>query len=306
MRNLVLAGRSGAILAAVLLVAAGIAVRVRPSGAVGPMPGPGVSGFLPTLAVTAALLIAVIATTAGAVSVARKPRVGQVPDAPPWDWPEMRIRVSYVALAFVAVVAALIVLAFARHDLVPTETDVPAPPSVEAAQQPPPPPTTAPRSPRDNPDTGGTEAVIALVVVATISLVILGGTLRATIRRRLNRIDDVPQPSSPPRAPEPLIRATEMALQEVVQPGRKPGDAIIACFATMERALAHTEFAPRASDTAKEVIDRAVEHDLMPVGPAGQLRDLFTEARFSVHEMTAAQRDSAATALHDILARWRS
>lgn len=305
MRNLVLAGRSGAVLAAVLLVATGIAVRVRPSGTVGPMPGPSVSGFWPTFAVTAALLVAVIATTAGAVSVARKPRVGQVPEAPPWDWPEMRIRISYVALAFVAVVAALIVLAFARHDLAPVETEMPAPPSVDNAQQPPP-PATEPRTSRDTPDTGGTGAAIALVVVATISLVILGGTLRATIRRRLNKISDVPERGVAPRPPEPLVRATEMALQEVVQPGRKPGDAIIACFATMERALAHTEFAPRPSDTAKDVIDRAVEHDLMPVGPAGQLRDLFTEARFSVHEMTAAQRDSAATALQAILARWRS
>ncbi|CAM3620521.1 DUF4129 domain-containing protein [Smaragdicoccus niigatensis] len=305
MRNLVLTGKGGAVLAAVLLVATGIAVRVRPSGTVGPMPGPSVSGFWPTLAVTTALLVAVIATTAGAVSVARKPRVGQVPEAPPWDWPEMRIRISYVALAFVAVVAALIVLVFARRDLVPSETDVPAPPQVETAPQPPP-PTTGPQSTPATPDTGGAGAAIALVVVATISLVILGGTLRATIRRRLNKVGDVPEPGIAPRPPEPLVRATEMALQEVVQPGRKPGDAIIACFATMERALAHTEFAPRPSDTAKEVIDRAVEHDLMPVGPAGQLRDLFTEARFSVHEMTATQRDSAATALQDILARWRS
>jgi hypothetical protein len=93
---------------------------------------------------------------------------------------------------------------------------------------------------------------------------------------------------------ESLARAAELGLAAMSDPDRDPRTAIIACYTAMERALsAAPEAAPLASDTPTEVLARAVGHGVLHSGAAAELVGLFTEARFSQHRMTEADRESA-------------
>jgi hypothetical protein len=82
-----------------------------------------------------------------------------------------------------------------------------------------------------------------------------------------------------------------------------PRQAIVACFAAMEEALAKMGgyVAPRAADTPAEVLQRGIARAALPEPPSGALLELFREARFSPHSMTAADREAADRALTAIL-----
>ncbi|MPZ85342.1 MAG: DUF4129 domain-containing protein [Actinophytocola sp.] len=85
------------------------------------------------------------------------------------------------------------------------------------------------------------------------------------------------------------------------EPG--PRAAILRCYAAMEQALAGSgRAAPRPPDTPTEVLDRAARTGLVRVGAARRLVDLFSEARFSRHPMTEADRLRATRALDEVLA----
>jgi hypothetical protein len=88
---------------------------------------------------------------------------------------------------------------------------------------------------------------------------------------------------------------------------REPREAIIACYAAMEEALANAPGAmPQDSDTPSEVLARAVEHDAIHPGTATDLVELFAEARFSQHVMNEGHREIAVRALELVLAELRS
>jgi hypothetical protein len=80
--------------------------------------------------------------------------------------------------------------------------------------------------------------------------------------------------------------------------------AIVACFAAMERALAGVggEVAPREADTPEEVLRRGIAGARLPEEPAGTLLALFREARFSTHPMGEPDRAAADRALGEMLA----
>jgi len=83
---------------------------------------------------------------------------------------------------------------------------------------------------------------------------------------------------------------------------REPREAIIACYAAMERELANVPDAmPQDFDTASEVLARAVEHHALHVDNAVQLVNLFAEARFSPHVMNEGHREEAARVLRLVL-----
>jgi hypothetical protein len=107
--------------------------------------------------------------------------------------------------------------------------------------------------------------------------------------------------------PEPLAAAAERGLAEVANPALQPREAIIACYAAMERALAAAPgAAPQASDTPSEVLARAVGNRAISSGSAAALVDLFAEARFSRHTMTEDHREQAERALRSVLTELRS
>lgn len=168
--------------------------------------------------------------------------------------------------------------------------------------------TVAPSSaaPTAQPDTGG--HVLPYLAASTVGLlvVLVGATLLASRKRPEEVVagadDDAPAVASPPE-PKSLARAAARGLAEIGDLSREPREAIIACYAAMERELAQIPgSAPRDFDTATEVLARAVARRSLSTENAAQLVDLFTEARFSPHVMNEQHREIAVNALRVVLA----
>jgi hypothetical protein len=116
--------------------------------------------------------------------------------------------------------------------------------------------------------------------------------------------DPAPQTAA---ATESLARAAELGLVEIGDFSREPREAIIACYAAMERELMRVPIAaPQDCDTPTEVLARAVEHHALHADSATQLVDLFEEARFSPHVMNEGHRGVAVRALRLVVAELRS
>jgi hypothetical protein len=167
----------------------------------------------------------------------------------------------------------------------------------------------APRSPA--PHAGATvlgyrRAFLASTVI--FLLMLAAGTIVASRRQR--RVPnpypvagDGPEPPTPESGSESLARAAELGLAEIGDLSREPREAIIACYAAMERGLANAPGAvPQDSDTPSEVLARAVEHHALRADSATQLVDLFAEARFSPHVMNEGHREVAVRVLRVVLA----
>ena len=115
------------------------------------------------------------------------------------------------------------------------------------------------------------------------------------------------RPATPASGADPLARAAEVGLAEIGDLSREPREAIIACYAAMERELENSpEVVPRESDTPSEVLARAVEHHALRADSATELVELFEEARFSPHVMTEEHREIAVRVLRLVLAELRS
>lgn len=156
--------------------------------------------------------------------------------------------------------------------------------------------------------------VFGYLFAATVTflLVIAGGTIIASHRRgrdaqphatELHAIDG----AAPAPEAESLARAAEVGLAEIGDRRREPREAIIACYAAMERELTNIPgAAPQEFDTPTEVLARAVEHRALHADSATRLVELFEEARFSPHVMNERHRDLAVQVLRQVLAEMRS
>lgn len=82
--------------------------------------------------------------------------------------------------------------------------------------------------------------------------------------------------------------------------------AVIACYATMEKSLADSGVARRASDSPQDLLERAVEGGLPAGAAVVELTALFREARYSTHPMDGGHRDRATAALAEIADGLRS
>lgn len=174
------------------------------------------------------------------------------------------------------------------------------------------PPNNAARPPEPR-DAGGDAGVLRYLIASTVALVVLivVGTVVGARRRRIGgpRVvaADPLGPPTPRGTSESLVRAAEIGLAEIGDLGREPREAIIACYAAMERELTHVPGAvPQDFDTPTEVLARAVEHHALHVDNASELVNLFEEARFSPHLMNEGHRESALRVLQLVLAELRS
>jgi hypothetical protein len=114
--------------------------------------------------------------------------------------------------------------------------------------------------------------------------------------------DDHAESLLPEAASESLVRAAEVGLAEMTDLSREPREAIIACYAAMERELANVPGAvPQEFDTPTEVLARAVEQRALRAENAVQLVNLFAEARFSPHVMDEGHRETAVRVLELVL-----
>jgi hypothetical protein len=149
-------------------------------------------------------------------------------------------------------------------------------------------------------------STVLLMMAVFVGAAILG-------RRQRRRItsaappDDEYRPATAASGPDPFARAAEVGLAEIEDLSREPREAIIACYAAMERELENSpEIIPLESDTPSEVLARAVEHHALGEDTATELVDLFEEARFSPHVMTEQHRETAVRVLRLVLAELRS
>jgi hypothetical protein len=143
----------------------------------------------------------------------------------------------------------------------------------------------------------------ALLVVALIA----GITVCVVLLRRRQPGDDVLPPDE-----TSLAEGRRSDLQDAVSSGQRAlaglddaRAAIIACYVAMERSLAAAGADRAAADTPDEFLARAAAAGLVRGAAAGELTRLFYEARFSAHELTAAQRAAAREALEQLAADLR-
>jgi hypothetical protein len=116
------------------------------------------------------------------------------------------------------------------------------------------------------------------------------------------KTDDLTELPPPEVAAESLVRAAEVGLAEMADLSREPREAIIACYAAMERELANVPGAvPQEFDTPTEVLARAVQQRALRAENAVQLVNLFEEARFSPHVMDEGHRETAVRVLELVL-----
>lgn len=178
---------------------------------------------------------------------------------------------------------------------------VPASPSV--------PGTPVPPAPHSAPGPDGSVADLLLFsAVATVLLAALTVTARSRRGRvRPSATDGAPVVVPGRAADETLVRVAELGLIRIADRSRGPREAIIACYAAMERHLADVpDAAPRQCDTPTEVLARAVEHHALAADNASRLVELFAEARFSPHQMTEQDRADAVAILRLVLDELRA
>ena len=129
-------------------------------------------------------------------------------------------------------------------------------------------------------------AGMIIAIAAVLALILLS--------RRRRRRDHAP----PGQAPGVTSLAEGLAAgTAALETGGPPREAIIACYAAMERGFATAGSAPAAADTPAEVLARATEAGIVRSGSAEVLTGLFRWARYSTEPMTSAEADAAASAL---------
>jgi hypothetical protein len=290
----------------VLLIAVAAALRgYLPAQARGPLAAAG-GNRAAMMFVIAALAGSLALMTIAVIARLRDPRavapttfdvsdmIGGGKGRPSW-------RVLLIGLA--VIVAWLLIAMMLAHLFVPHEVS-PAPPSQPAT---PPAHDTVP-SPKPNRQNDPGDMVGVLLASAVPLLLIIVAAAVINTRRRWRRpplgigADDYVDSDAPPKRSELLVRAAEVGLAEMADLSREPRDAIIACYAAMERELANVPGAmPQDFDTPTEVLARAVEHHALHADNAVQLVNLFEEARFSPHVMNEGHREVAVRVLQLVL-----
>jgi hypothetical protein len=242
---------------------------------------------------------------------ARPPGAGSLP-ASPGIMGRPTWRFSLIALGLIIGWLVLVLVLMRMGVGSPVDPPPSGSPTVPDPGSAPPPTNPMPRQP-DSPDEPGTNIVGHLVppMLILMTLVVVGTAIASRRQRRASTPwaaeGDEPEAPAQPGAAESLARAAEVGLAEIGDLSREPREAIIACYAAMERELTHVPGAvPQDCDTPSEVLARAVDHHALRAESASLLVELFEEARFSPHVMNEGHRDVAVDALRLVLEDLRS
>lgn len=238
----------------------------------------------------------------------RRRRTGMTPSAESPSYLRLRGLTRREAIIAVATVLALLGAVWTALYLARVAGEGPVRAPASSTSEPGRPDAEPAKAPGDAPVRKEPDApmVILGVVLAGIAVMVL------VLRRRDPEALKVSsgrseEPDASDAAPGSLAHLVELGLAEVAEPGRDPRASIIACYAAMEQGLtAAPEAAPLESDTPSEVLQRAVHLGALHSHAGTQLVSLFSEARFSPHRMTQADRESAAQWLRVVLDDLRS
>jgi hypothetical protein len=271
------------------------------------------SGSPAALVVDIALLTISVAIMGVAIVVrlrnrpARRPAPGRLPESPgTMGRPTWRFALIALGVAIVWLLLVLLLMRLGAHgpgDQPPSGSPTNADPGGA-------PPTTNPVPRRPNaPDEPGTNMIDYFVppMLILMALIVVGTIITSRRQRRAaiswSAAGELQEAPAHAGAAESLARAAEVGLAEIGDLSREPREAIIACYAAMERELTHVPGAvPQDCDTPSEVLARAVDRNALHADSATQLVELFEEARFSPHVMTERHRDVAVDALRLVLA----
>lgn len=290
----------------VLVVLAAAALRGYLPGATPPAREPesrGATSLIPVIVIVV-LALAIIATAIIRQTrhpVTRPGGGGELPAAVDGDGVRWSRR-TLLILAAVALVWLVVVVFLMR---VRGWLELPEPPA-QTPDAPPPSGAAGPADPDPPPAAADGAGVFGYLAVAAAILVVLSAVATARGRSRpAAATSPDPEPATAPNAPtgsQSLARAAERGLAEIGDLSREPREAIIACYAAMERELEKAPGgAPLDSDTPSEVLARAVQRRLLRADSATELVELFEEARFSPHVMAEVHRDAAQRVLRLVL-----
>jgi hypothetical protein len=220
----------------------------------------------------------------------RPPRSGDddhaEPEGEPISW---QLRLLFALL----VLAALAVAFYVVSGLTPPQA----------------PPLTPPGPDPHNdvaPTAGGPDTRTSWTVLVLVALVLAASALATRWAAGRQQSAAAEEALGDPEQEEvDLLVAAVDAADEGLHRHADPRAAVLAAYAAMagqlSGGLARRGRAARRSDTATELLDRAVAAGLVDGAPARTLTDLFHEARFSEHPMGEDARRSAL----DCLARVR-
>jgi Domain of unknown function (DUF4129) len=267
-----------------------------------------------SLAVVMAMLTVAVAIMAFAVIVRmrdRKPRAASAGDLPRGSGAVGRPTWRFSLIALAAVIGWLVLVALLARTQGPGPIEQPASDSPASSESTTPPAPDREATPPDPPAAPEAESnVIDYLIppmLVLMTLIVVGTAIASRRQRRVapyySTDEDVVGERATPAAADSLARAAEVGLAEIGDLSREPREAIIACYAAMERELTRVPGAvPQDFDTPSEVLARAVDHHALRADSATELVELFEEARFSPHVMTEAHRDAAVRVLERVLA----
>jgi len=283
------AGRAGAgRTAAVAVLLAVTAAGLRSRGAFSRVPDQALRGASGSVLATALIAAEGIALIAFILLLAmarprRKPHDEDEPPRLPFPWWAKTLGVL-AAVAVLVTPFAVLLAGHTSHQAAP-----PAPGSARVR-----PPARGLTTPvHENPWPLIAGMAIAVAVVVAMALL---------SRRRKTR------PAGPQDQARRLALAESLAAARAALEGTRAGarQAIIACYAAMERGFAAAGSAPAAADTPAEVLARATASGLIRSGSAASLTGLFRRARYSDEPMTGADAQAAAAALDSMQASLRA
>ncbi|WP_165975465.1 DUF4129 domain-containing protein [Actinomadura rubrisoli] len=249
----------------VLLVLAGLAFALRRDHGV-----PGVPADRSDGAVGGALVLVVACWVAAYLVLARTVR-------------SRRAALAFSTSAFGAV--AVVVMISARPSTSPSvECEEGLAPGCGEVSKPTPSVSVSPVTESPRPHLSGTVPLGALLVGTALAAVIVGvviAVLGHRGRRRGREAEPVGEESR-----SAALRTAVEAAGYALRGGGAPREAVIACYAAMEQALAQAGAGPRPSDSPAEVLTRAAAGGLIRGEDAETLTALFRRARFSRHTVT--------------------
>lgn len=222
------------------------------------------------------------------------PRSERSGERPSW-------RFALVALVALIALVSLVALLSRLSLPMPTETaPPPATPDDVATGDP-----ADPRPPVEDAADGNVVNYLIPPMLLLMALIVVGTAVasrRQGPRPSAAYVEAPDAPVAAPTATTSLARAAEVGLAEIGDLSREPREAIIACYAAMERELTRVPGAvPQACDTPTEVLARAVASGALRSDSATELVELFEEARFSPHVMSERHRDAAVRVLNRVL-----
>ncbi|BBY18425.1 DUF4129 domain-containing protein [Mycolicibacterium litorale] len=293
----------------VLILLAGVALRGHLPGAEPPPEEPAEPGAGPLVAVVVmlALSMAVIAISVISQSRSRVVRPDTVGDLPRdraggrtrWTWRMVLLVAVALVLWLLVVLALMRVSGWLDGAVDQPEAPEPSPGPTAPTDDPLPPPAEA-----EPPSSGAALTYLGWAAAVFVVLSVAGAMVGRSQRRRPVAAAAVVADSgaAPVSRTQTLARAAERGLVAIGDLSREPREAIIACYAAMERELGRSPGAmPLDSDTPTEVLARAVDRKLLRGDNATELVDLFEEARFSSHVMGEEHREAAVRVLQLVL-----